>query len=659
MTDPLPLPPTGTATWDPTLGGIVFARAPGVRFRPEVELDGRVVAPRRWQTLPGNGVQAELDGVALRIDCRGGAARATVINRGTSPLRLEGFRFRAAGGLLDRPGCELRLYTEGWTMTTPAMSVRWGEREPLLNPDYRPFAAPDPDEQGSRPANHFHADYVAVVEHAATDASLLVGFITSADQVARIAVALAETGPTALTASSLGDGIAIPPGGEASSEELVAMAGTGTGTETLLTEFAGAWGARMLARASAPPPTGWCSWYYYFEKVSERDVLENADWLAANRAQFPLDYVQVDDGWQAALGDWTVTDPARFPHGPEWLVQEIRRRGFRPGLWLAPFLVEERSRLAAEHPGWLVRDRTGATVWAMDWRGCRTAILDCTLPAACAWLEGIFATLAGWGVDYAKLDFLVHESAVTAKGGVYADPGATRVQALRRGLAAIRRGFGDGRVLLACTNVLGAGVGVVDACRIGTDFLPDWNRGNEPFREAPTVPNVCRNIINRTYLDRRLWINDPDTVIVRSDDNRLDAAEVRMWVSALWFAGGMTFAGDRLSTLTPGRAALLKLLLDQGDAMLDPRPLDRFAEEYPALWCGRLRRDPATTVVGAFNFGERPRSLRLDFAAAGLPSGRPLAVRDFWEDGAPEQACDGLDLDLAPHTCRVLLLTPA
>lgn len=655
MSDPLPLPPS-TATWDQAAGAIIFAAAPGLRFRPEVAVDGRVVAPRSWQALPDGGAQAEQDGVVLRIACRDGAARATVGNRGGAPLRLDAFRFRGDGGLLARPGRELRLYTEGWTMTTPAMSVRWGEREPLLNPDYRAFAAPDPAEQGSRPANRFHADFVAVLDHAASGTSLLVGFITSADQVARIAVELAGSGPTELTATSLGDGIAIPPGGEVASEELVALAGAGA--EALLTAFAARWGARMQARAGGPLPTGWCSWYYYFEKVTERDVLENADWLAANRGQFPLDYVQVDDGWQAALGDWTVTDPARFPHGPEWLVQEIRRRGFRPGLWLAPFLVEERSRLAAEHPAWLVQDRAGATVWAMDWRGCRTAILDCTRPEACAWLEGVFATLAGWGVDYAKLDFLVHESAVTAKGGVYADPGATRVQALRRGLAAIRRGFGEGRVLLACTNVLGAGVGLVDACRIGTDFLPDWNRGNEPFREAPTVPNVCRNIINRTYLDRRLWINDPDTVIVRSDDNRLNAAEVRMWVSALWFAGGMTFAGDRLSTLTPERIALLKLLLDQPDAVLDPRPLDRFAEEYPALWCGRLRRDPTTTVVGAFNFGEQPRTLRIDCAAAGLPAGRPLAVRDFWEGGTACQARDGIDLDLAPHTCRVLLIAP-
>lgn len=652
MSDPHPLPPT---TWDQAAGAIVFAGAPGLRFRPEVEVDGRVVAPRRWQALP-DGALAEDDGIALRITCRAGAARATVSNRGGAPLRLGAFRFRAEGGLLARPGRELRLYTEGWTMTTPAMSVRWGESEPLLNPDYRAFATPDPAEQGSRPANRFHADFVAVLNHAASGASLLVGFITSADQVARVAVTLAEPGPTELTALSLGDGITIPPGGEAASEELVALAGSGA--EALLTAFATAWGVRMHARAGGPLPTGWCSWYYYFEKVTERDVLENADWLAADRGQFPLDYVQVDDGWQAALGDWTVTDPARFPHGPEWLVQEIRRRGFRPGLWLAPFLVEERSRLAAEHPGWLVQDRTGATVWAMDWRGCRTAILDCTRSEVCAWLESVFATLAGWGVAYAKLDFLVHESAVVAKGGVYADPGATRVQALRRGLAAIRRGFGDGRVLLACTNVLGAGVGLVDACRIGTDFLPDWNRGNEPFREAPTVPNVCRNIINRTYLDRRLWINDPDTVIVRSDDNRLDAAEVRMWVSALWFAGGMTFAGDRLSTLTPERTALLKLLLDHADAVLDPRPLDRFAEEYPALWCGRLRRDPATIVVGAFNFGEQPRTLRIDCAAAGLPAGRAVAVRDFWEGGAPGRACGNLDLELAPHTCRVLLLTP-
>lgn len=651
----MPDHPDAQVPWiDAVSGTLAFPAAPGLRFHPEVAVDGALLRPASWRPCGDGGAEAAVGDLLLRLVPRGPAAALELRNRGAAAVRLDAFRFVAAGSLLLRPGPELRVYCEGWTMTTPALGLRWGGREPELNPGYRPFAVPDPERYGGAAANAFHADAVAVLNHPGSGANLLLGFITSADQVARIAVELRDPGPSALVACCLGDGIAVPPGGAVASEELVAACGDDA--ERLLAAHAERWGRRMRARRRDLPRRGWCSWYHYFERVAEADVLENADWLAARRAEFPADYVQIDDGYQSALGDWLEADPVRFPHGLEWMAAEIRRRGFAPGLWLAPFLVEERSRLAATRPEWLVRDAAGAIVWVMDWRGCRTAVLDCTLPAACAWLERLFATLAVWGVAYAKLDFLVHAAAVAARGGVYADRAATRVQALRRGLEAIRRGFGEERVLLACTSVLGAGVGVVDACRVGSDFLPDWDRDREPFHEAPTVPNVCRNIINRAYLHRRLWSNDPDTIIVRREENRLDDAEVRLWASALWMVGGLAFSGDRLAGLDPERAGMLALLLRQLDAVEDPRPLDRFAEECPAVWIGRLRADPATAVVGAFNFGGSRRRFRVDPRAVGLGAARTLLQRELWRPEADEAAVAGIDLELPPHAARVLLL---
>ena len=48
--------------------------------------------------------------------------------------------------------------------------------------------------------------------------------------------------------------------------------------------------------------TGWTSWYNYFGKVTERDVLKVLKFYSEN--SIPLDLFQIDDGWQTAVGDW-------------------------------------------------------------------------------------------------------------------------------------------------------------------------------------------------------------------------------------------------------------------------------------------------------------------------------------------------------------------
>ncbi|MEE1757743.1 alpha-galactosidase, partial [Streptomyces sp. SP18BB07] len=54
--------------------------------------------------------------------------------------------------------------------------------------------------------------------------------------------------------------------------------------------------------APRPAPTVWCSWYEYFTSVTEDDIHENL--RAIDTLDLPIDVVQIDDGYQSALGDW-------------------------------------------------------------------------------------------------------------------------------------------------------------------------------------------------------------------------------------------------------------------------------------------------------------------------------------------------------------------
>lgn len=106
----------------------------------------------------------------------------------------------------------------------------------------------------------------------------------------------------------------------------------------------------------AAPPTGWCSWYCFGPRVTAQQVLDNLDFIARNAPG--LKYIQLDDGYQPAMGDWLETGAA-FGGGVQDVLKKIRARGFEPAIWVAPFIAEEKSHLFQQHPDWFVKDADG------------------------------------------------------------------------------------------------------------------------------------------------------------------------------------------------------------------------------------------------------------------------------------------------------------
>ena len=608
---------------------------------------GRRVRATGWKSVAAGRFEAEVDGIGFGAEFLPGpgslVVKAEFVNRTGVAVEVEDIRWSRLSGRdsLAVPGPELRLYREGWSMPSACGSVGWGETDFGCDPDYLSFATSAPERFEPPKPNRFTSEYVTVLMPENAD-SLLAGFITTADRVCRFEVELGEAEVVQFEAVSCGDNCRLDPGAAFRSEELLLM--RGAEPYALLKDYAKRWGERMNIRRWGHTPSGWCSWYYYFSKVTEADVIENLNYLKEHRAEYPLEYLQIDDGYEAALGDWLTTND-KFPHGLEWMAARIHEAGLKPGLWLAPFMVEERSNLVVEHPEYLVHDAAGGIAWTTEWRGCRVAVLDGTHPGAREFLRGLFRHLAEIGFDYVKLDFMMY--ACAPKDGRYHDPRATRAQALRRGLSAIREGFGDERFILGCTAPLGPVAGIVDAERIGTDITPYWQRKDRPvYAEAPTVPNVCRNLINRVYMHRNLWISDPDVHIARIDNNELTENEIRLWTSALWMVGGLTLLSDRFETLAPERAELSKLLLRRTDAFEDVRPFDFRESAVPSVWFGRFAETGAP-VYGFFNFGETARnfSVRHD--------GVERNFVEYWSKAAVEVRDGVLEAAVPPHSCRI------
>jgi len=372
-----------------------------------------------------------------------------------------------------------------------------------------------------------------------------------------------EARPDGLVAWALLDSTAIAPGAELQLDPLWISGGE---PGPLYSAYAERWGATGQARPAATAPTGWCSWYHYFDRVTPRDVDDNTRLASSHR----LGMVQIDDGWQAAIGDWTRAAPG-WPGGTAAAAGRIRARGLTPGLWTAPFLVAENSAVAGRHPDWLVRRPDGLPVrsaYNPQWGGWAHA-LDTTHPGALDYLRSTFTALRAEGFDYHKIDFCY----AAAAPGLRHDGSATRAGALRLGLQAVRDGIGDDAFLLGCGCPFGPAVGVVDAMRVSADVAPTWASEHRlaGFDETlPSLRNALAATLLRAPLHRRLWANDPDCLMLRPTQTGLEPWQRRLQAAVVAGTGGFAIVSDDLALLGDDEWETLEMVVSAGS----DQPLD-------------------------------------------------------------------------------------
>jgi alpha-galactosidase len=131
--------------------------------------------------------------------------------------------------------------------------------------------------------------------------------------------------------------------------------------------------------------------------------------LIAATAAVGCEYYVIDAGWYAeAHEDWSQTIGAwqpsatRWPHGLKFVLDEIRKAGMTPGLWMEPEVAGVHSLLAAKPDSWFFM-RHGKRVLKNS-----RYLLDFRNPEVRAYLEAVFDRLVGeYGVGYIKLDYNV------------------------------------------------------------------------------------------------------------------------------------------------------------------------------------------------------------------------------------------------------------
>ncbi|MBQ8966602.1 glycoside hydrolase family 36 protein [Ruminococcus sp.] len=292
-----------------------------------------------------------------------------------------------------------------------------------------------------------------------------------------------------------------------------------------------------IARRPASPVKGYTSWYRHYQDISE-EIL-TADMEGSELSE--EDIFQIDDGWQTAVGDWLSVDKEKFPNGMKAMTDKLKECGKgRAGLWLAPFVCEEKSVLFREHQDWLVKDKNGRPVKAgSNWSGFYA--LDIYKEDFRAYLKEVFDTIIGeWGFcGLLKLDFLYGACIVPRED-------KTRGMIMADGMKLLRELAGD-TPILGCGVPLASAFGMAEYCRVGCDVALDWD--DKPYmkfmhRERPSTKNCILNSVFRRQLNKRAFLLDPDVYLLRDTETSMTADQRRCLIGINTLTGGVLFTSD-------------------------------------------------------------------------------------------------------------------
>ncbi|MGD2252078.1 MAG: alpha-galactosidase [Anaerolineales bacterium] len=545
----------------------------------------------------------------------------------------EGLVDRAGAGFLrlhPMPG-EQAFFTHGWQSWSYCGALGEGDLFPrtrlgrFSSPMLVNAGTPQPRDPG-----HFASDMFGVLGDRTGRKGMLAGFLSQRQAFGSLEVRLNRFDP-GLRLWANADGVRLEPG-ESFETDPACIQLVDLDSGDPLAPYLEAAAKENRARCNADVPVGWCSWYQFFNKVTQEDVLANLDWAQAHLERVPLRLIQIDDGFQAEVGDWFETN-SKFSSGLKGIARRINEAGFQSGLWLAPFIVRPNAQLAADHPEWLLRDSRGRKVKAGFIWNKFTHALDVTHPAVLDHVHKLVRmAVKEWGFEYLKFDFLY----AGALPGERCDSSLTRAQALRDALQVIREAAGEETMLLGCGCPIGSGIGIFDAMRIGADVAPSWRPSFKvigPFirgePDLPAVRNAVRNAITRVPMHRRWWVNDPDCLILRTGDTQLKAEEVQTLATVVALTGGSLLVSDHLPALDEERLRWLARLIPPLPHAA--RAIDWFDAQYPSRLMMPLK-GPAGEwhLVALINWTDRKQEAALDLSGFGIPTAGAFHSLDFW-----------------------------
>ncbi len=437
-------------------------------------------------------------------------------------------------------------------------------------------------------------------------------------------------------------------------------------------------------------PMVWSSWTSYYEDVTETDMTLNADWIATHLLPYGFEYVELDDGYDRTpeghswIENW---DQKKFPHGPQWLTSYIRTKGLKAGIWLVPNSYAAGRRT---HPDWYLYDKKGSVIRDYD-----TPALDSTNPQALEVVQRVFRTFDDWGFDYYKLDgeHALPKYAPPVDRTRLHDPGADFIANYRSRLAMIRKTIGPQRFLEVCPagTPLNA-IGNANSYFNGDDVYNNW-QGMYSLFSSIFANGFLNHLLVYVMPGEGIELGEPMSVadatkkrkpiVIETERDREEPltgfgvtdAEARTLVSYI----ALTGVAYPLASVTPELPETRVKMLQKSLPTLPIIPIDLFSRGTQSSWDKFKHVQPdyyihhypeiidlkvnapagSYDVVGVTNWHSKEADKTLSFAdKLGLDGKSKYVVFDFWNQKLLGTFSDHVDVPIAAHDTRILLIHP-
>ena len=284
---------------------------------------------------------------------------------------------------------------------------------------------------------------------------------------------------------------------------------------------------------------GWCSWYCYYENISDKDILDNCKLLSKHQ---DFEYIQIDDGYQCAMGDW-LDYSNKFENSLDALVDKIHKSGKKAALWVAPFIASQNSKLFKENPDLFLKDRNLNLVPSEDltyggWRDTPWYALDFSNPKTVDYIQSVFRYFHDvLKIKYYKLDALYWG----AIEGYSYNQNFSRVDNYRRGLECILQVVGKDSLVLGCNAPMWPSLGLVHAMRVTDDII----------RQQDRIISLCKEMFHRLWTNHKLWILDPDCLCLKDIKGQSASTDdYKIHLAYILLSDGILMLGDFIKDLT-------------------------------------------------------------------------------------------------------------
>ncbi|WP_084717992.1 fibronectin type III domain-containing protein [Streptacidiphilus carbonis] len=416
------------------------------------------------------------------------------------------------------------------------------------------------------------------------------------------------------------------------------------------------------------PYMGWSSWslestnfpgYGGEGWLTEANVLQQANVVASKLKSHGYDYVNVDAGWNVDNGKNVsdgyarpTADLNKFPHGMKYLGDQLHAKGLKFGIYLAVGLYQDYyndgNTPIYNAPGCSTKDIVYPDLRKTSGWDNVSYQLNFASPCTTKYIQSIADELAGWGVDFLKID------------GV--GPGSNQGDAAHNNVPDIEAWH-------TALQATGRPIQLTLSWSLSHTQAATWQQNSNGWRVDTDVECYCNtlttwnNSVKERWNDVVQWIPDAGP----GHWNNLDSLDVgvgamdgltdpeRQSYETLWaIESAPLFSGDDLTKLD---SYGLKLLTNDEVIAVDQagnpaKPVSQTTDQQ--VWYSRNANGSYT--VALFNLGSGYSDVTADFSDLGI-SGKASA-RDLWSHKTLGSFSGSITENLPPHGSRLLTVTP-